>query len=166
MNNERQASKKFARENSLKGIIGSCCGDPIMPVYKRVYDKDLDKSVVKETDKFNLDEFIQASLSQTDLAILYKRYQEFGEIPAVDPSMTSADFSNYPEDIHEVYKLASDIAGNFAKLPQSIQDIFGTKEAYMKSLIDGTYQATLINAVNSMKKNPVNQVESDGNNNE
>ena len=121
------------------------------PVYKRVYDKELDKSIVKKVDEFDIYEFIQASKSQTDLAILYKRYVELGEIPASDPNMVSADFSNYPENIHEVYAMAQDIAGNFAKLPQAIQDLFGTKDAYMRALMDGTYQATLINYVNNAK---------------
>ena len=152
-NNERQAGKEQAKkkaQSSLSGVVCSCAGDYIVPVYKRVYDKELDTYTVKAIDEFNIFEFIQASKSQTDLAILQKRYVELGEIPSVDPNMVAADFANYPDNIHEVYAMAQDIAGNFGKLPKSIQDIFGTKEAYMKSLMDGTYQATLINAVNAL----------------
>lgn len=148
-----QASKKQAKikaKSVLEGVVCSCAGSHTTPVYKRVYDKELDTYTVKAVDNFDLFEFIQASKSQTDLAILQKRYVELGEIPSVDPNMVSADFANYPDNIHEVYAMAQDIAGNFGKLPKSIQDIFGTKEAYMKSLMDGTYQATLINAVNAL----------------
>lgn len=153
MINERQVGQKAAQKaNSFTGVVCSNSGDSIANVYKRVYVQELDRSVVKKVDEFNLDEFIQASKSQTDLAILEKRYIELGEIPAVDPRMTSADFVGYPDNIHEVYKMAEDIAGNFNKLPESIQNIFGTKEAYLRSLMDGTYQATLINAVNAAKQ--------------
>lgn len=151
--NERQTNKKEAQKvSSLDGVVCSTPGEHMQPVYKRVYDKELDKNIVKEVDKFDLNEYIQASKSQTDLAILQKRFVELGEIPNVDPNMVSADFSNYPDNIHEVYALAQDIAGNFAKLPQSIQDLFGNKDAYMRALMDGTYQATIVNYVNSLGK--------------
>lgn len=163
---DKLTKKEEKKVSSLAGVISSDNGTDVMPVYKRVYDKELDKSVVKLNDKFNLNEFIQASLAQTDLAILYKRYQEFGEIPSVDPNMTSADFTNYPDNIHEVYAMANDIAGNFGKLPESIQNIFGTKEAYMKALMDGTYQATIINALNNAQKQAEKPQESEKVNNE
>lgn len=164
MNNEGQIVKKQETKktkSSLEGVVCSNTGTYYQPVYKRVYDKELDASPVKCVDKFNLFDFIQASKSQTDLALLEKRYIELGEIPSVDSNMVSGDFANYPDNIHEVYKMANDIAGNFAKLPESIQNIFGTKEAYMKALIDGTYQATLINAVNNMSKAPAIEPESE-----
>lgn len=164
MINEGQANKKQEAkkaQNTLDGVVCSNVGSHYQPVYKRVYEKDIDQSIVKQVDKFNLFDFIQASKSQTDLALLEKRYIELGEIPSVDPNMTEADFTGYPDNIHEVYKMANDIAGNFAKLPESIQNIFGTKEAYMKALIDGTYQATLINAVNNLSAAPSKEPESE-----
>ena len=152
--NEGQVNKeqKAKTKSTLEGVVCSNPGSHIAPVFKRVYDKESDRSLVKQVDTFDLYEFIQASKSQTDLALLEKRYIELGEIPSVDPNMVSGDFTSYPDNIHEVYAMAQDIAGNFSKLPQSIQDIFGTKEAYLKSLMDGTYQATLINAVNQAQK--------------
>lgn len=158
---EQEVKKKAS---TFDGVVCTSSGSDIMPVFKRVYDKETDTSVVKQVDKFNIFEFIQASKSQTDLAILEKRYIELGEIPAVDPTMTQKDFVGYPENIHEVYALVNDVEGNFGKLPQSIQEIFGTKEAYLKSLMDGTYQATLINALNNAKPQAENKaVESEGN---
>ena len=138
------------KTSSLDGVICTCSGCHIQPVYKRVYDKELDRSIVKQVDTFDLFEFIQASKSQTDLALLQKRYIELGEIPEVNPALGSNDLAAMPSNIHEVYDMANDIANNFAKLPQSIQGIFGTKEAYMKALIDGTYQATIVNYVKSL----------------
>lgn len=160
---KKQAAKK--KIDTLEGVVFSCAGSHIQPVYKRVYDKELDKNIVKQVDTFDIYEFIQASKSQTDLALLEKRFVELGELPNVDPSLGSNDFTNMPSNIHEVYDMANDIANNFAKLPKSIQDIFGTKEAYMKSLLDGSYQATLINAINqgSQPKPDEKVEESEGN---
>ena len=163
MMSEGQVNKKVKATNTLEGVVYSNAGSHIAPVYKRVVDSELGKSIVKPVDEFNIFEFIQASKSQTDLALLQKRYVETGEIPSVDPLMGSVDFANYPDNIHEVYSMAQDIAGNFAKLPKSIQDIFGTKDNYMKALMDGTYQATLINAINSMKNEIQQEEKKEGN---
>ena len=148
--NEKQ--KEVKEVNTLAGAVFTNSGNPIAPVYKRVYDKDLDANIVKKVDETNLQEFIQASRATTDLAILQKRFIELGEIPAVDPTLGSNDLTQFPSDIHGVYKMVNDVAGNFAKLPESIQKIFGTKEAYLESLMNGTYQATLINAINAENK--------------
>lgn len=151
--NEGHTSKeKEKKVSTLEGVICSNPGDRIAPVYKRVYDKDYDSTLVKQVDTFDIEEFIQSSKSSTDLAVLQKRFIELGEIPAVDANMGSNDLTVYPSNIHEVYDMVNDVASNFAKLPQSIQAIFGTKEAYMKALLDGTYQATLINAINQIPK--------------
>lgn len=150
---ERYSPKDKEEKKKVSSLDGVVCTNPgchTQPVYKRVYDKELERSIVKQVDTFDLYEFIQASMSQTDLAILQKRFVELGEIPAVNTNLGSNDLAAMPSNIHEVYNMANDIANNFAKLPQSIQSIFGTKEAYMKALIDGTYQATIVNYVKSL----------------
>lgn len=151
--NEKQEPKKERKKaiSTLNGVICSNVGSPVQPVYKRVYDKELDRSLVTKVDTFNIQEFIQASKSQTDLALLQKRFIELGELPPGDPSMGSNDLANMPQDIHGVYAMVNDVAGNFAKLPQSIQDIFGSKEVYLEAILKGTYQSTLINALNTPK---------------
>lgn len=165
--NERQTFKGQAPEkpkekkSTLNGVISTPNGSSIEPVYKRVYVKELDRNVVRKVDTLNITEFIQASKSQTDLSILEKRFIELGEIPSVNPDLTSHDLTNMPGDIHELYRMANDISGNFAKLPQSVQDVFGNPQAYMKAILDGTYQSTLVNAFNA-KKDEVKQEEKKG----
>lgn len=152
------AKEEKKGQNTLSGVIVTPCGKSLEPVYKRVYVKDVDDNLVRKVDTLNITEFIQASKSQTDLSILEKRFIELGEIPAVNPDLSSHDLTNMPGDIHELYRMANDITGNFAKLPQSVQDVFGNAQAYMKAIIDGTYQTTLINAFNQ-KKEEVKQKE-------
>lgn len=147
----QKVTEKKEVKSTLSGVVATPCGNSIAPVYKRVYDKELDRNIVKKVDTMNITEFIQASKAQTDLAILQKRFLELGEIPNVNPDMGSHDLANMPSDIHGLYAMANDVAGNFARLPKSIQDIFGSKEAYLKAILDGSYQATLINAINSSK---------------
>ena len=86
--NEGHTSKeKEKKVSTLEGVICSNPGDRIAPVYKRVYDKDYDSTLVKQVDTFDIEEFIQSSKSSTDLAVLQKRFIELGEIPAVDANM-------------------------------------------------------------------------------
>ena len=141
--------KEKEKVSSLEGVVCTPNGERIAPVYKRAYSKECDSNIVQKVDETDLFEFIQASKATTDLAILQKRFIELGEIPNVDPTLGSNDLTQFPSDIHGVYDMVNDVAGNFAKLPESVQKIFGTKEAYLDALLKGTYQATLINALNS-----------------
>lgn len=136
--------------NTLQGVVCSNSGNRIAPVFKRVYDNDLKRNVVKKVDETDIQEFINASRSMTDLAALEKRLIATGEIPAVDPSLNGdgIDFTQYPKDIHEVYSMVNDIDSSFSKLPENIQKIFGTKEVYMASALKGTLKETIINGLN------------------
>lgn len=156
MNNEKNEGQvgkvtKAAQKSCFVDVICTPVGSPISPVYKRVYDEKLKKSIVKKVDETNIDEFIQASKSQTDLAVLQKRFLELGEIPSVDSTLGSNDLTLFPSDIHGVYDMVNNVSDNFNKLPESVRQIFGDSETYLKSLLDGTYQATLVNAFNSKK---------------
>lgn len=148
-NKNKQKEKKFT---SLDGVITTPCGSRFAPVFKRVYDNDLDRNVVKKVDETNLYEFIQASRSTTDLAVLQKRFMELGEIPVADPSYGSHDLTKYPSNIHEVYAMVNDVDTSWNSLPESIRNIFGSKDTYLKSVLDGTYQATLVAAINQKQE--------------
>lgn len=149
--------------SSLQGVICSCAGNPIADVYKRVYDEELHRTVVKKVDETNLYEFIQASKSTTDLATLQKRFLELGEIPGGELGwQEQVDMTVMPSNIHEVYAMTSDIDAAFKRLPESVQNLFGDKDAYMKALIDGTYQATLIKALNEAQKVPADTTQKEG----
>lgn len=145
--NERQVNKKqeaSKKKSTLEGVVSSNCGSPIAPVYKRVYDKELDKAIVKKVDETNLFEFIQASKSMTDLATLQKRFIELGEIPAVDPTLVNGvDTTIMPGDIHQLYSMVNDVNGNFNKLPDSVKEVFGTSQDYLSAILDGSYQSKL-----------------------
>lgn len=143
MKNERQISQEQQVTSSLEGVVCSNPGNPIAPVYKRVFDSDLNRFVVKKVDETNLYEFIQASKSTTDLATLQKRFIELGEIPNVDNTLSSNDLTVMPTDIHGVYDMVNDINKSFNSLPESIKAIFGTQEDYAHAVLDGTYAAKI-----------------------
>lgn len=151
--NEGQIGKKKEKTKAscFDDVVCSPVGSSLTPVYKRVYDEKLGKSIVKKVDETNIDEFIQASKAQTDLAILQKRFLELGEIPNVDETLGSNDLALFPSDIHGVYDMVNNVSDNFNRLPESVRKIFGDSETYLKSLLDGTYQATLVNAFNEQK---------------
>ena len=129
--------------STLEGVVCTDFGDPLAPVYKRIYDEDVKGTIVKKVDETNLFEFIQASRSTTDLATLQKRFIEFGEIPNVDPSLVYDETAVFPSDIHGVYEMVNNVADNFNKLPDTAKKVFGDKETYLKCLLDGSAQSLL-----------------------
>lgn len=157
MANERQTSKtgQEKKAKSVSTLAGVKCTNPgksIAPVYKRVYDEKLDRAVVKKVDETNITEFIQASKSQTDLATLQKRFIELGEIPAVDPNMqTGVDTTVLPSDIHSLYNMVNDVNGNFNRLPQSVQSVFGDAQSYLAAILDGSYNQKITDAFTQQK---------------
>ena len=138
--------EKAAKVSTLDGLVFTNPGSHKSPVYKRIFVKESNANLVQKVDETDLFEFIQASKSQTDIALLEKRYLELGEIPSVDPNYGAHDLSQFPDDIHGVYDLVNNVDANYNKLPQSVKDVFGSRDAYLKALMDGTYQATLVNA--------------------
>lgn len=150
MKNERQIDKAEKKVSVLEGVVCCPAGDVNAPVFKIVYDEKLKKNIVKQVDTFNIYEFIQASKSSTDLATLQKRWLELGEVPGgVLGFDGDVDMTLYPCDIHGVYKMVNDVDGAFNRLPESIQKIFGNKDAYLKALLDGSFNASVIAAVNN-----------------
>lgn len=147
MSNERQVTEETKAVSVLKGVICSNPGKHTAPVYKRVFDAEMKRFVVKKVDETDLYEFIQASKNETDLAVLQKRFIALGEIPAVDPTLASNDLTVFPNNIHEVYDMVNDVDANFKSLPESIQKIFGDSGTYMQAILNGTYQATILNAM-------------------
>ena len=164
---EGQVGKKQKAEekkNTLDGVVCTPRGSSIAPVYKRVYDKDLDRNIVKKVDETNLTEFIQASRNQTDLATLQKRFIELGEIPSVDPNMqTGVDTTILPSDIHSLYNMVNDVNGNFAKLPEFVRNVFGSANVYLQAILDGSYNKKLADAF-SKPKNTANETVTKGEN--
>lgn len=146
---EKQTAKTpmETAKSTLEGVVCTCAGSRIAPVYKRVYDSELGRERVMKVDETDIFEFVQASKSSSDLAILQQRFMALGEIPNVDPSLGSNDLVGFPSDIHGVYDMVNNVDANFKMLPESIQAIFGTSKAYMESLLNGTYQATIMNAI-------------------
>lgn len=151
MPNERQVNQVQKAENkkksTLDGVVLTPCGSHIAPVYKRVYDKELARNVVKKVDDTNLFEFIQASKSTTDLALLQKRFIELGEIPANDPTLqNNVDTAIMPSDIHSLYNMVNDVNGNYQRLPDEVQKAFGTPQDYLKAVLDGSAGSILAKA--------------------
>ena len=58
-----EGQEKTPKKVTLEGVVCTNPGNPIAPVYKRVYVKELDANLVRKVDETNLFEFIQASKS-------------------------------------------------------------------------------------------------------
>lgn len=101
-------------------------GNPIVPRLKRVYNETLKKEVVQKIGELDLYEDIQASSNATDMELLKRQAMLDGS--PIDPSGVGygVNFSGLPEDIHQAYKIANDVEGQFSKLPEDLQkELFG-----------------------------------------
>lgn len=151
---ERQIGKNSQETcvSTLQGVVCSNPGNPIAPVYKRVSDAD-GKFVVEKVDEMNIQEFIQASKSTTDLATLQKRFIELGEIPNVNPDLVYDENAVFPSDIHSLYNMVNDVNGSFNSLPESVRNVFGNSQAYLAAILDGSYKEKLAEAFAPIQNN-------------
>jgi hypothetical protein len=132
------ASKVVIRK---KATVCSCSGSPIVKVKKRIFDEKLKRGVVKETgETVNLYEQIKASDCLTDMALLRKEKMRTGQIPVVDSRfINGVDFSVYPDNIHEVYKVHSQVAERFASLSPEVQKAFNKSvDVFYSACMEGT----------------------------
>lgn len=165
---EKQIEKEPNNIPTIQGVVCSDPGNPIAPIYKRVYVDKFNKNLVLRSGSTNLQEFIDASRSMTDLASLEKRLIATGEIPNVNPNLNGdgIDFTKYPTNIHEVYSMYKDVDNSFNKLPESVQKVFGSKDVFLKAVLDGSYQSKIVSAFNSVNKVPSDTVKEEVKNNE
>lgn len=116
-------------------------GDRVAPVYQNVFDEELKREVVQKTGEFDIYEFIQASATNTDLAMLREQMIRTGTLPVVDDDVQ--DMSLYPDNIHELYDIVNSAEARFNALPEAIQNVFGNKDVFLRSLVEGTYNDKL-----------------------
>ena len=165
MSNVGQVNETPKKTSTLEGVVCSNPGCAIAPVYKRVFNTEAKRMIVKKVDETNLYEFIQSSKSETDLATLHRRFVALGEIPAVDPSLGEVDQTIFPNTIHELYGLVNDLNKSFDSLPDSIKKIFGTSDAYGQAVLDGSYSSKLAAGLKAQNV-PEKDVNEGGNSNE
>lgn len=138
-------TKKQAQERKLNFPEGSTPhGSIYMPQMKRVYDKDLDRKVVKAVKKINIYEYIQSSASVADINQLRAQYLKTGAVPNFNADLVNGVSPLGAENIHELYKMVNGAKDSFATLDPKIQAIFGDADKFVDSLIAGTANKILL----------------------
>lgn len=135
---QKQTVESKVKDTKIPGILYTDVGSNIMPVYERVFNKDTGKSIVVKTKDFDIDEFIQASNCQTDLAMLRQEMIASGQLPTIDKDEV-VDCTLMPQNIHEVYDVVGKIDETYNALPSTIKGIFKTRDDFQKALVDGSY---------------------------
>lgn len=116
-------------------------GNNIQPRYKRVYDEELKKSVVKQVGTINIYEEIQASSSLTDQMLLRRQAIASGvAIPGSGDEIYGFDTGLIPTDIHEAYHRANSFEDRFMKLSEEVRSVVfhNDPQAYVDSVVDQT----------------------------
>ena len=140
--------KTIVKKTKKEGILYTDIGSNIQPVYERVFDEKTGKSVVKQVDTFDIDEYIQASNCKTDLAMLRAEMISTGQLPSVTDEVVDATL--FPENIHELYATIKNVNGVYDSLPAAVKNVFKDKDAFMTALIDGTYEQKLMKGLQAV----------------
>lgn len=111
-------------------------GHTIAPVYKKIFDADAKRELVKVVDHFDIYEFVQSSASSVDLAILKKRAIEMGE--SAGAFVGDIDETLFPESIHDVYKFNSTLTEKFNGLEEGLKKQFGSVDKYRAAILNGS----------------------------
>lgn len=117
----------------------TCVGSMKQPVFKRKYDEDMKRGIVKQDGEVDLYEMIQEADNSSDMTLLKKMIA--GD-PACSPEDATAVFSDgalMPNNIHELYGQNSEFGNQYAKLPDSVKSIFPDVDSFRSAVIDGSY---------------------------
>ena len=127
-------------------------GKRMQPVYKRVFDKELGRKVVKKVSEFDIYEYIQSSASSADMAQLRAEYVRTGMLPSVDPTLIYGAPSIQANNIHEFYSLVNGAKDSFESLDPKVKEIFGDADSYVKALLKGDANAVLVRGLKTKKQ--------------
>lgn len=147
-----------SKEKKVDNFPYTSAGNPITPVYKRVYDDKKKRMVVKKVKEINIDEFIQSSSNSTDLALLKRRYIELGEIPAVNPGApTYADLSTLPDNVHELYHLENLAQEKYDALPDAVKSLYNGSADWLNVVLQGNWENDAQKRFAALSKNKVKE---------
>ena len=135
---ETKTKKKITKDGEIlkHNPFATNSGNDIAPVYKKVYDQEKKREIVKVVDHFNINEFVQSSASTVDLAILKKRALEMGE--SAGAFVGDIDETLFPENIHDVYKFNSTLTEKFNGLEEGLKKQFGSVDKYRAAILNGS----------------------------
>jgi len=118
---------------------GTCPGLKVQPVFKRIYDEDMKREIVKQDGEVDLYDMIQEADNSSDLILLKKAIQGDSRLAPDDPNATFSDGALYPNNIHELYGQESEFSTQYNKLPDPVKTIFPDVASFKAAVIDGTY---------------------------
>lgn len=155
---ELKANIPEKKDPKKPGILYTDIGSKMMPVFERVKDPITGRMVVQHTKDFDIDEFIQASNCQTDLAMLRQEMITSGQLPTIDQDAV-VDCTLMPQNIHEVYDVVNKMDETYNALPDSIKSIFKTRDEFQKSLVDGSYIDKVTSGLKADYERQVNEAQ-------
>lgn len=127
-------------------------GKRMQPVYKKVFDEELGRKVVKQVSEFDIYEYIQSSASSADMAQLRSEYVRTGMFPSVDPTLVHGAPTIQANNIHEFYQLVNGAKDSFESLDPRVKEIFGDADSYVEALLKGDANAILLRGLSPEKQ--------------
>lgn len=125
----------------------TCSGSKVQPVFKRVYDEDMKRGIVKQDGEVDLYEMIQEADNTSDMTLLKKAIKGDSSIAPDDASAVFSDGALMPNNIHELYGSSSEFTTQYQNLPDSVKKIFPDVNSFRAAIIDGSYTNKVVNGL-------------------
>ena len=109
----------------------------------REFNKEKDCYEIVVKNEIDIQEEIQRSSNATDLALLRRKYQLTGEIPANTGGYgdIEQDLTMLPDNIHELYKARNKLQERFNKLDPELVRAYGDFDNFVSSIYKGKIPA-------------------------
>lgn len=117
----------------------TCAGSMKQPVFKRFYDKEMKREIVKQDGEVDLYEMIQEADNSSDLTLLKKAIAGDTSLAPEDSNAIFSDGALYPNNIHELYGSQGEFSTQYNQLPDSVKKIFPDVSSFRSAIIDGSY---------------------------
>lgn len=106
-------------------------------------------------DEVNLDAYIQASATATDLAVIYQKFMDGDETVVNVGQGIYCDVTQLPTDINDVVaskRIIDTASKSFNSLPEEVQELFhGDVNEYFNAVLENKAQAIVKDYMDSKK---------------
>ena len=140
---KHNSAKKFHIPGLLSKEFITPVGSKIQVTYELQYDEKRRCELVVPVGEEDIDKFIQASASSTDMAFLVREAQRTGQYPIDARAQYGVDMTLMPNNIHELYNTTAHINDAFEKLGEQGKQAFGSVDNYKEAIINGTAEKIL-----------------------
>lgn len=127
------------KSQEMSKFLFTPSGEKTFKSIAREFNKEKDCYEIVVKNEIDIQEEIQRSSNATDLAILKRKYQLTGEIPAQTGGYgdVEQDLTMLPDNIHDLYKARNKLQARFEQLDPELIRAYGDFDNFVTSIYRG-----------------------------